>query len=122
MPLDSIFVPKGTRILMGLLKCNTDPDIWGPDAHEWKPERWLSPLPDRVPEAHVPGIYSHLYGLNQLTLFDVLSTEIPFQDDFPWRQQSLYRFQILSARNEYVLHLLAFDLSSERFCFRFYQR
>ncbi|RXW21502.1 hypothetical protein EST38_g4357 [Candolleomyces aberdarensis] len=59
-PLDSIFVPKGTIIMIGLLKCNTDPEIWGSDAHEWKPERWLSPLPDRVSEAHVPGIYSHL--------------------------------------------------------------
>ncbi|KAJ2929646.1 hypothetical protein H1R20_g7436, partial [Candolleomyces eurysporus] len=35
-------------------------EIWGPDASEWKPERWLSPLPDRVAEARVPGIYSHM--------------------------------------------------------------
>jgi hypothetical protein len=72
--LDSILVPKGTRIIMSLLKCNTDPDIWGPDAHEWKPERWLSPLPERVPEAHVPGIYSHLYELD-LTHFICLSID-----------------------------------------------
>ncbi|RXW14179.1 hypothetical protein EST38_g11674, partial [Candolleomyces aberdarensis] len=58
--LDSIFVPKGSRIMCSLSKCNTDPDIWGPDAHEWKPERWLAPLPNSVQEAHVPGVYSHL--------------------------------------------------------------
>ncbi|RXW15627.1 hypothetical protein EST38_g10219 [Candolleomyces aberdarensis] len=86
--MDSIFVPKGTRILISLLKCNTDPEIWGPDAHEWKPERWISPLPDRVPEARVPGIYSHLmtfsggnracigFKFSQLEMKAVLSTLI----------------------------------------------
>ena len=32
-----------------------------PDALEWKPERWLSPLPQAVIDAHLPGVYSHLY-------------------------------------------------------------
>ncbi|KAH9950796.1 hypothetical protein B0H21DRAFT_681895, partial [Amylocystis lapponica] len=27
---------------------------------EWKPERWLSPLPSTVTEARVPGVYSNL--------------------------------------------------------------
>ncbi|KAF9229902.1 hypothetical protein BU15DRAFT_57751, partial [Melanogaster broomeanus] len=34
--------------------------VWGEDALEWKPDRWLKPLPLSVTEAHVPGIYSHL--------------------------------------------------------------
>ncbi|KAI0039847.1 hypothetical protein FA95DRAFT_1503644, partial [Auriscalpium vulgare] len=33
--------------------------IWGPDAEEWKPERWLAPLPKTVEEARIPGIYSN---------------------------------------------------------------
>ena len=31
-----------------------------PDALEWKPERWLSPLPESIMDSKIPGIYSHL--------------------------------------------------------------
>lgn len=53
-------VPKGTNVSVSLLAANRDPDLWGPDALEWKPERWLKSLPDALVDAHVPGIYSHL--------------------------------------------------------------
>ena len=56
-----IMVPKGTNIVMSLLGSNTNPSLWGEDAAEWKPERWLSQLPEAVLEAHMPGIYSHLW-------------------------------------------------------------
>ncbi len=39
---------------------NDAPELWGDDAHEWKPERWLSPLPKAVEDAHIPGVYSNL--------------------------------------------------------------
>ena len=55
-----IVVPSGTKILMNIRACNTNPAIWGEDAHEWKPERWLEPLPKSVDDARIPGIYSHL--------------------------------------------------------------
>ncbi|KAF7760628.1 hypothetical protein Agabi119p4_10037 [Agaricus bisporus var. burnettii] len=55
-----VIVPKGTNILLSILGSNTDPDLWGADASEWKPERWLSPFPDALGEAHLPGIYSNL--------------------------------------------------------------
>ncbi|RXW12831.1 hypothetical protein EST38_g13025 [Candolleomyces aberdarensis] len=58
--LDEVFVPKDTQLFISLLHCNTDPDLWGPDAAEWKPERWLSPLPDTVMGAKIPGVYSNL--------------------------------------------------------------
>ncbi|PPQ74552.1 hypothetical protein CVT24_004346 [Panaeolus cyanescens] len=58
--ISEIFVPKGTNIMCGLLASNRNTDIWGPDADEWKPERWLEGLPDSVSDAHLPGIYSHL--------------------------------------------------------------
>ncbi|KAI0059674.1 cytochrome P450 [Artomyces pyxidatus] len=38
---------------------NRDKDIWGADADEWKPERFLSPLPASVAEARIAGIYSN---------------------------------------------------------------
>ena len=57
---DSIFIPKGTEIYMGFVSVNTDKRIWGPDALEWKPERWLSPPPQSVIDAKVPGVLSGL--------------------------------------------------------------
>ncbi|KAF5346787.1 hypothetical protein D9758_015732 [Tetrapyrgos nigripes] len=61
-PITELHVPKDTRIMISILNSNRNPAIWGPDALEWKPERWLSPLPNEVVEAHIPGVYSHLYG------------------------------------------------------------
>ncbi|KAI0054805.1 cytochrome P450 [Artomyces pyxidatus] len=55
----SLFVPRGTSIFVDILNVNRDQDIWGPDAATWQPERWLSPLPESVADARVPGVYSH---------------------------------------------------------------
>ncbi|KII83611.1 hypothetical protein PLICRDRAFT_445033 [Plicaturopsis crispa FD-325 SS-3] len=51
---------KDTNVIVGLLAVNCDTSIWGEDAAEWKPERWLAPLPDSVADAHVPGVYANL--------------------------------------------------------------
>ena len=48
-------MPKGTSIVVNLRAINTYKAIWGEDALEWKPERWLAPLPEAVADAHVPG-------------------------------------------------------------------
>ena len=53
-------VPKNTIITVGIRESNRNKAIWGDDASEWKPERWLSPLPGSVAEAHIPGVYSNL--------------------------------------------------------------
>ncbi|KAI0370370.1 cytochrome P450 [Pilatotrama ljubarskyi] len=58
--IHEIFVPKNTTVVVGLLNCNRNKAIWGEDAYEWKPERWLSPLPSTVTEARIPGVYSNL--------------------------------------------------------------
>ncbi|KZT66919.1 cytochrome P450 [Daedalea quercina L-15889] len=58
--ITEIPVPEGTVVHIGILASNRNPELWGPDAAEWKPERWLNPLPEVVKEAHVPGVYSHL--------------------------------------------------------------
>lgn len=57
--ITEIAVPAGTDVYVAVLPPNTDYAIWGPDAREWKPERWLAPLPPSVGEAHIPGVYAH---------------------------------------------------------------
>ncbi|KJA27942.1 hypothetical protein HYPSUDRAFT_34176 [Hypholoma sublateritium FD-334 SS-4] len=58
--MGEIAVRNGTKVTIGLMASNTNPRLWGADADEWKPERWLSPLPDEVTAAHLPGVYSNL--------------------------------------------------------------
>ncbi|KIK57049.1 hypothetical protein GYMLUDRAFT_46670 [Collybiopsis luxurians FD-317 M1] len=58
--MNEIAVPKGTTIVVSILNSNRNPDLWGKDADEWKPERWLSPLPTTLTDARIPGVYSHL--------------------------------------------------------------
>lgn len=58
--MHQIVVPKDTTIIISILNCNCDPALWGPDSYDWKPERWLSPLPDTLTDVPIPGIYSHL--------------------------------------------------------------
>lgn len=57
---NEVMIQKGTMVIVSVPACNTDPGIWGSDADEWKPERWLSPLPPSVTEARVPGVYSNM--------------------------------------------------------------
>ncbi|KAL1756817.1 cytochrome P450 [Schizophyllum commune] len=57
--LSDVFLPAGTMVMIAVMNANRNKEIWGEDAGEWKPERWLAPLPETVAEAHVPGIYSH---------------------------------------------------------------
>ncbi|OAR03082.1 hypothetical protein LLEC1_05606 [Akanthomyces lecanii] len=35
-------IPRGTLLIIPIWAINTDPLLWGPDAAEFKPERWLS--------------------------------------------------------------------------------
>ncbi|EJF57983.1 cytochrome P450 [Dichomitus squalens LYAD-421 SS1] len=58
--LYEILVPKGTILWSYIRACNTNKALWGEDALEWKPERWLQPLPQAVEDARVPGTYSNL--------------------------------------------------------------
>ncbi|KAH7928041.1 cytochrome P450 [Leucogyrophana mollusca] len=58
--MHEVLVPRDTNIVVSILAANRNRDIWGDDALEWKPERWLSPLPQSVLKAQIPGVYSHL--------------------------------------------------------------
>jgi hypothetical protein len=58
--IQEVFVPKDTNVYIHIYNLNRDPSIWGPDAAEWKPERWLEPLPESVREAHIQGAYANM--------------------------------------------------------------
>lgn len=59
---NSIFIKKGTSIFIGIATANRSEDVWGPDAKEFKPERWLNndtPVADK--DARLPGVWSSVY-------------------------------------------------------------
>ncbi|KAJ3553545.1 hypothetical protein NM688_g3553 [Phlebia brevispora] len=58
--MSEIVVPKGTLVVVGIRSCNRNKQIWGEDASEWKPERWLDSIPTAVKDAKVPGVYANL--------------------------------------------------------------
>ena len=55
-------IVKGTTIYVGLAAANCSTAIWGPDAREFKPERWMGKLANEgTPNnAKLPGIYSNM--------------------------------------------------------------
>ncbi|KAI0333104.1 cytochrome P450 [Cubamyces sp. BRFM 1775] len=58
--IDAVPVTKGMFVVTDIEASNCNKELWGEDAYEWKPERWLKPLPSAVEDAHIPGVYSHL--------------------------------------------------------------
>ncbi|KAJ7622150.1 cytochrome P450 [Roridomyces roridus] len=53
----SLPIPQGQIIHIPILAINTDKEIWGDDAEEFRPDRW-----EKIPEAanSVPGVWAHL--------------------------------------------------------------
>ena len=68
--MKEIPVPAGTPVFLGILASNLNKDIWGEDALEFKPERWMSPLPASVTDAHVHGVYANLWVVKESLDFD----------------------------------------------------
>ncbi|KAH6909122.1 cytochrome P450 [Coprinopsis sp. MPI-PUGE-AT-0042] len=58
--VQDLVIPEGTQMFLSIQGCNRSRELWGPDALEWKPERWMDDLPKTLIEAKVPGVYSHL--------------------------------------------------------------
>ncbi|KAF8225656.1 cytochrome P450 [Tricholoma matsutake] len=56
-------IAKGTAVYLGLAAANRSNTIWGPDATEYKPERWLGKLGREGTtdnNTRLPGIYSNM--------------------------------------------------------------
>ena len=56
--ITEVLVKNNTDVVVGIGAANRDVDIWGHDAEEWKPERWLGKTPDEVSNERLPGVYS----------------------------------------------------------------
>jgi cytochrome P450 len=59
---ESIAISEGDSLWIPLMVVNRSVELWGPDAKEWKPERWIDGSGhDGVPEAVkiIPGVYSN---------------------------------------------------------------
>ncbi|TFK23745.1 cytochrome P450 [Coprinopsis marcescibilis] len=65
--LASLPVPKGTSLFVSIASANRHESVWGPDAKEWKPQRWLEQAPDGwasgkqawiSKDVKLPGVYS----------------------------------------------------------------
>ncbi len=44
----SVVVPEGTTVIISILAANHNKAVWGDDASEWRPERWLNPSGERA--------------------------------------------------------------------------
>lgn len=51
-------IAKGTKIILSIAAYNRNKEIWGEDAHEYKPERWLENGQDR--KGPTLGVYGNL--------------------------------------------------------------
>jgi hypothetical protein len=58
--IHEVALRRNTTIYANLATVNQDPEIWGEDAEEWKPERWLGRKHEDVVKARIPGIYPGL--------------------------------------------------------------
>ncbi|KAI9458423.1 cytochrome P450 [Lactarius psammicola] len=103
--IHEIFVPKNTNLYIQIYNLNRDPSIWGPDAAEWKPERWLAPLPESV--ANIQGVYANImtfiggprscigFKFSQLEIKVALSQIIPAFRLAPTEAEIFWRFGVL---------------------------
>jgi cytochrome P450 len=58
--IHEVILKRNTFITANLVAINRNPEIWGEDAEEWKPERWLGKKPEDVANVRIPGTYPGL--------------------------------------------------------------
>ncbi|KAH9057443.1 cytochrome P450 monooxygenase [Lactarius vividus] len=105
--IHEIFVPKNTNLFIQIYNLNRDPSIWGSDAAEWKPERWLAPLPESVANANIQGVYANTmtfiggprscigFKFSQLEMKVALSQIIPAFRFAPAEVDIVWRFGVI---------------------------
>jgi cytochrome P450 len=100
---NEIFIPNNTNVFLHIWNLNRDPSIWGDDAAEWKPERWLTALPESVTGAKIQGVYANTmtfigggrscigFKFSQLEMKVVLSQIIPMFRFAPSKAEIIWK-------------------------------
>ncbi|KAG9312334.1 cytochrome P450 [Chiua virens] len=57
--ISEIVVPKGTRMVASIAAYNRNTELWGEDAHEFNPDRWLEGAANKKKPVSI-GVYSNL--------------------------------------------------------------
>lgn len=58
--ITAIPLKKGTQLIVSIFNANRSARIWGPDADQWKPERWLKQSSDVSTGTNLPGVYASM--------------------------------------------------------------
>jgi cytochrome P450 len=45
-----VIIPKGSRVVLPIMAINRSHTLWGDDAWEFRPERWMADLPPQAQE------------------------------------------------------------------------
>ncbi|KAF9445892.1 cytochrome P450 [Macrolepiota fuliginosa MF-IS2] len=53
-----VLIPSGTTLFVSIVGSNRLESVWGEDAKQWKPERWLSNEGPERGKERLPGVYS----------------------------------------------------------------
>lgn len=74
-PISAVTIPTGTTIFVGIAGANRLESVWGPDAKEWKPERWLrsDSKPSNGINTRLPGIYAGTWAAFPIFCFNHLT-------------------------------------------------
>ena len=61
-PISAIPLEKGTDVMVSIIASNRNREVWGEDADDWKPERWISGSvsTDKDSTVKYPGVYSSM--------------------------------------------------------------
>ena len=100
-----IFIQAGTKVDMHFGVMQRDPDFWGPDAEEFRPERWQTVRPKWE---YIPFLVSSLHSLPQGFGFFRLSWGSRI---FSVSSESLLGFLVASFdTSRYALEVLQWDI------------
>lgn len=75
--IHEIIIYKGTPVYIGMGATNRSTALWGPDAAEFKPERWMGHQAHEstVKQIKTPGIFSNMYetiSYPESNIFDII--------------------------------------------------
>ncbi|KAK7024693.1 cytochrome P450 [Favolaschia claudopus] len=60
-PMDAILIPRGTEIYISIVGVNRNEAVWGPDAREFRPERWRSNgQAEGANDVRTAGVYGNM--------------------------------------------------------------